>query len=90
MGQDLGFDIQIRHGDTSAHTRRKQALKPPHILITTPETLQSILPAKRMGMHLKNVKVVIVDEIHELVESKRATQLAVGLERLRDERLRLS
>ncbi len=84
MGQDLGLDIQIRHGDTSSNARRKQALKPPHILITTPETLQSILPAKRMGMHLKNVKVVIVDEIHEIVESKRATQLSVGLERLRD------
>lgn len=84
MGKELGLSIQIRHGDTSPGVRRKQALNPPHILITTPETLQSILPAKRMGAHLKNVRVVIVDEIHEIVDSKRATQLAVGLERLRE------
>jgi ATP-dependent Lhr-like helicase len=84
MGEDLGFSIQIRHGDTSPSVRRRQALNPPNVLITTPETLQSILPAKRMGMHLRHVQVVIVDEIHELVESKRATQLAVGLERLRE------
>jgi len=84
MGEDLGFSIQIRHGDTSPSVRRRQALNPPNVLITTPETLQSILPAKRMGTHLKNVRFVIVDEIHELVESKRATQLAVGLERLRE------
>jgi ATP-dependent Lhr-like helicase len=84
MGEDLGISIQIRHGDTSPSVRRRQALKPPNVLITTPETLQSILPAKRMGTHLKHVQVVIVDEIHELVESKRATQLAVGLERLKE------
>ncbi|MFX1518555.1 MAG: DEAD/DEAH box helicase [Promethearchaeota archaeon] len=84
IGKDLGISIQIRHGDTPQSQRRKQALKPPNILITTPETLQSILPAKRMGAHLKNVVYVIVDEIHELVESKRATQLAVGLERLKE------
>lgn len=84
MGEELGISIQIRHGDTSSYKRRKQVLNPPHILIITPETLQSILPGKRIGAHLANVKIVIVDEIHEIVENKRATQLAVGLERLRD------
>ncbi len=81
-GAKLNLDIQVRHGDTSAQTRRKQSLKPPDILITTPETLQAILPGTRMREHLKSVKVVVVDEVHALVESKRGVQLVVGLQRL--------
>ncbi|MHA1713608.1 MAG: DEAD/DEAH box helicase [Candidatus Ranarchaeia archaeon] len=78
----IGLTIKIRHGDTSPYARRKQAIQPPDILITTPETLQAILPASRMKQHLRNVKYVIVDELHELVASKRGSQLAVSLERL--------
>ncbi|MFQ6011359.1 MAG: DEAD/DEAH box helicase, partial [Nitrososphaerales archaeon] len=81
-GTRLNLDIQVRHGDTSVQVRRKQSLKPPDILITTPETLQSILPGRRMRNHLKSVKVVVVDEVHGLVESKRGVQLLVGLQRL--------
>ncbi len=80
--KNLGIDIQIRHGDTTSYQRRKQALKPPHMLITTPETLQAILPGKRMKQHLKAVKWIIIDEIHELSSSKRGIQLVLALERL--------
>jgi ATP-dependent Lhr-like helicase len=72
----------VRHGDTPQSERRKQAASPPHILVTTPETLQAILPGKVMQRHLKNVRYVIVDEVHQLAEDRRGTQLAVALQRL--------
>ena len=81
-GKKLEINLTVRHGDTTLAERRRQATEPPDMLITTPETLQAILPGKRMREHLKSVRCVIVDEVHEIYQNKRGVQLSVGLERL--------
>jgi len=80
----LGVSVEVRHGDTEIKIRRRQALRPPNMLVTTPETLQAILPGTRMQEHLKHVGYVVIDEVHELAEDKRGVQLTVALERLLD------
>ena len=82
LGKALNISVEVRHGDTTSRKRRLQAMFPPNMLITTPETLQAILPGKKMREHLKSVQWIIIDEIHELVPDKRGTQLALALERL--------
>lgn len=78
----LGITVEVRHGDTELRIRRRQALRPPNMLVTTPETLQAILPGSRMRQHLSFVRFVIIDEVHELAADKRGAQLTVALERL--------
>lgn len=80
----LGLRVQIRHGDTPQRERSKQSQSPPDLLITTPETLQSILPSRKMRSNLSALKAVVIDEVHSIVESKRGTQLSVALERLKE------
>ena len=80
--QQLDITVEVRHGDTEMKIRRKQALKPPQMLVTTPETLQAILPGSQMRRHLSNVQCVIIDEVHDLAESKRGAQLTIALERV--------
>src|SRR3989304_6533660 len=80
--EQLGITVDVRHGDTETKIRRKQARQPPQMLVTTPETLQAILPGSQMRKHLSQVQTVIVDEVHELAGSKRGTQLTIALERL--------
>jgi len=84
IGNALGITIEVRHSDTPKSAKSRQAKKPPQILITTPESFQSILCGKRIRSYLKNVRWVIIDEVHALVDNKRGCQLAVGLERLRE------
>jgi len=78
----LGITIEVRHGDTEIKIRRRQALCPPNMLVTAPETMQAILPGERMQQHLSHVRYVVVDEVHELAEDKRGVQLTIALERL--------
>ena len=81
-GRKLGIRKAVRTGDTSQYQRQKMLKKPPHILITTPETLSILLVAPKFREKLSGVKYVIVDEIHSLAENKRGVHLSLSLERL--------
>lgn len=83
-GKELGIRIAIRHGDTSQKERRHQAIRPPDMFITTPETLQIMLTGKKLRETLRTIRWVIIDEIHELAGDERGAQLSVALERLQD------
>ena len=74
--------VQVRSGDTTAKDRAKAVTSPPHILITTPESLYIVLTAERSRERLRHVQTVIVDEIHALAGTKRGAHLALTLERL--------
>ena len=81
-GKPLNIRKAVRTGDTTQYQRTKMLKNPPHILITTPETLSILLVAPKFREKLSHVKYVIVDEIHSLAENKRGVHLSLSLERL--------
>jgi ATP-dependent Lhr-like helicase len=72
----------VRTGDTHMHERQAMLRRPPHILVTTPESLYILLTARKSREILRTVKTVIVDEIHAMADDKRGSHLALSLERL--------
>src|ERR687896_1302656 len=87
LAEELGIGAPritaaVRSGDTPAAERAAMIRKPPHILVTTPESLYLLLTAQRSRDMLRTVRTVIVDEIHAVVESRRGAHLALTLERL--------
>ena len=74
--------VEVRTGDTPAKNRQDMIRRPPHILITTPESLYLLLTARKSRDILRTVRTVIVDEIHALAGNKRGSHVALSLERL--------
>jgi ATP-dependent Lhr-like helicase len=74
--------VAVRTGDTLAAARQAMTRRPPHILITTPESLFILLTSERFRPALADVRFVIIDEVHALMGSKRGAHLALSLERL--------
>src|SRR5579884_781169 len=72
----------VRTGDTLMQERRAMLKRPPHILVTTPESLYILLTADKSRAILRDVETVIVDEIHAVADDKRGAHLAISLERL--------
>ena len=81
-GKKLGIRAAVRTGDTSASERAKMLKQPPHILITTPESLAILITSIKFRELLKNVEWLIVDEVHALAENKRGVHLSLSMERL--------
>jgi ATP-dependent helicase Lhr and Lhr-like helicase len=87
IGRELSLDLSglragLRTGDTSAKERNQMLRRPPHILVTTPESLFILLTSPKFREKLRRVRHVIVDELHALAGNKRGAHLAVTLERL--------
>ena len=79
---DVDIRTAVRTGDTPQRERQQSLRKPPHILVTTPESLYVLLGSVSGNKMLSTVRTVIVDEIHALAASKRGSHLALSLERL--------
>lgn len=87
VAKELGYELPeirvgIRTSDTSSYEKSKMVRKPPHILITTPESLAIALNAPKFRERLRTVKYLIIDEVHALAENKRGSHLALSIERL--------
>jgi ATP-dependent Lhr-like helicase len=81
-GHDVDVRAEVRTGDTTAAQRQALIKKPPHILVTTPESLYLLLTSESGRRMLANVRTLIVDEIHGVVDDRRGAHLALSMERL--------
>ena len=81
-GREIDVRAEVRTGDTSAAQRQALIKKPPHILVTTPESLYLLLTSESGRRMLSRVRTLIVDEIHAVVDDRRGAHLALSMERL--------
>ncbi|HST30343.1 MAG TPA: DEAD/DEAH box helicase [Chthoniobacterales bacterium] len=81
-GHDVDVRAEVRTGDTTAAQRQALIKRPPHILVTTPESLYLLLTSDSGRKMLKSVRTVILDEIHAVVDDRRGAHLALSIERL--------
>src|SRR5215813_9985096 len=89
VAEEMGFEAPritaaVRTGDTTSSERAAMIRTPPHILVTTPESLFLLLTADRSRQMLRTVRTVIVDEIHAVIGTRRGAHLALSLERLQE------
>ncbi len=82
-GLGLPWTVARRTGDTSGHARKKIADRPPHALVTTPESLAVLLSQPAFAPHFASLRMIVVDEWHELLGTKRGVLTELGLGRLR-------
>src|SRR5436305_3555311 len=81
-GRDIDVRAEVRTGDTTAAQRRALIKKPPHILVTTPESLYLLLTSDSGRGMLRTARTLILDEIHAVVDDRRGAHLALSVERL--------
>ena len=81
-GKDIDVRADVRTGDTPASRRQAMLRKPPHILVTTPESMYLLLTSRSGRKLLKTVRTLIIDEIHAVVGNRRGSHLALSMERL--------
>src|SRR5262249_1390178 len=82
QGKDIVVRADVRTGDTPAAKRQAILRKPPHILVTTPESFYLLLTSASGRRMLSSVRTLIVDEIHALIGNRRGSHLALSMERL--------
>ena len=82
QGHDVDVRAEVRTGDTTAAQRQALIKKPPHVLVTTPESLYLLLTSDSGRAMLSNARTLIVDEIHAVVDNRRGAHLALSVERL--------
>jgi ATP-dependent Lhr-like helicase len=81
-GREIDVRAEVRTGDTTAAQRQALIKKPPHVLVTTPESLYLLLTSESGRRMLRTARALIIDEIHAVVDDRRGAHLALSIERL--------